>query len=715
MKKFRKSISLILAALMILAYPGMAFAEGQGGVDAPAIGGEALSEPETDSETIASEESVEKVDSNKVEDEESTEIISEETAEVPSDDQTGKTEVTVVHSAEELAQNTSAADNEAFFSIDASKKKTSEELATEEVQAEVTDILSGGGKASQKQDKIIDVLEDSGFYSAEGGKGSKVEVTSTFAAQRLRLTAEKAEALEAYGAVNAVYYKDYYLLSYESEEATKLAYESLCEDYGEENVLVDIPVKAEAYGWGAGYMGFTTERAVAASGANVTIAVCDTGIKSNHKIFSHTDIVDSYNVLATDKSKYKNSEEGYRYTDPYNVDDDFGHGTAVAGIIAESTPSNVKIMPIKVLDYDGEGFMEDVFIGMEYAENHGADVINLSLGGEVRDGSMATIYTYDQQLSGYKALIVSAAGNGDENHQARNMDAKGINTIPAEMKNTVCVGAFDSYGGICSFSNYGKAVDFAAPGKGIKVAGISGGVYTGSGTSFACPYVAAAAGIIKAENSGLDKNDIENMLVASSNDMGEEGRDDCFGNGCPLFRNSNETLDINPSVTIIDTLFPYTGKEITPAVMVKNGDEILAKGKDYIVKYSKNINAGTAGVTVKCINGYNGSATASFSISKVGNGLNAWGKTVKVKKKKVRKKAQNLAAWQLMDVSGANGPVSYAKLGGSGKLKINSAGTVTVKKKTKKGKYKMTVRVTALGDNNHTPASRDVTVTVRVK
>lgn len=614
---------------MILAYPGMAFAEEQGSVDVSANGGEAVSEQAAaESGTVVSEEISDKTDAAADEGSGSEEITSEEAA--PSDDQSGKTEVTVVQSAEELAQNTSAADNEAFFTIDASKKKTSEEFATEEIESDVSDILSDSSKAAKKQDKIIDALEDSGFYAAEEGKGSKVEVTSMFAAQRLRLTAEKADALDAYGAVNAVYFKDYYLLSYDSVEATKLAYESLCSDYGEENVLADIPVKADEYGWGTQYMGMTIEKDIAAGGADVTIAVCDTGIKSTHGIFSDTSIVDGYNVLATSGSEYKEhavSNVTYvNYPDPQNFGDDNGHGTHVAGIIAESTPSNVKIMPVKVLDSKGEGYMEDVFIGVAYAEEKGADVINLSLGGkESNDWAERHKNTYEPMLAGYKALVVCAAGNGDGNGVAYNMDLDGVNILPAELDNLVCVGAFDGNGDICSFSNYGDAVDYAAPGQGITVAGInSNNSYgSGSGTSFACPYISAAAGLIKAENPGFDKGDIEAALDTYSYDMGDKYRDDYFGKGCPVFTNGSVIVnggDISNlkgiTITPKKTVSPvYTGSELKLDPVVKHYHVTLKEHEDYEVSYTGNINVGTATMTITGKGRYTGSVPVDFTIN----------------------------------------------------------------------------------------------------
>ena len=97
------------------------------------------------------------------------------------------------------------------------------------------------------------------------------------------------------------------------------------------------------------------------------------------------------------------------------------------------------------------------------------------------------------------------------------------------------------------------------------------------------------------------------------------------------------------------------------------------------------------------------------------NGLTARGKTVKIKRSKLKKKPKTIAAGKAVSVSGANGTVSYHKVRGSKKLSISSTGTVKVKKKTGKGTYKMIVRVSASGDSNHYSASKNVTVTVKVR
>lgn len=160
----------------------------------------------------------------------------------------------------------------------------------------------------------------------------------------------------------------------------------------------------------------------------------------------------------------------------------------------------------------------------------------------------------------------------------------------------------------------------------------------------------------------------------------------------------------------------YTGSAQTQNPVVKFKGATLENGTDYTLTYSNNVNAGTATMTVTGIGEYKGSQDVTFNINKAGNGLSVSGKTYKIKRSKVKKKAKTVAASSVMTVRGANGALRYAKVSGSKKLSINAYnGAVTIKKKTKKGTYKMKVNVTALGDANHYGSKRQVTIKVKVK
>ena len=172
------------------------------------------------------------------------------------------------------------------------------------------------------------------------------------------------------------------------------------------------------------------------------------------------------------------------------------------------------------------------------------------------------------------------------------------------------------------------------------------------------------------------------------------------------------SMDINGLKTTVKNA-TYTGKALKPAVTVKDGDVNVP----VTVAYSNNTKAGkgTAKITAKADSDYYGTVTKTFTIAKAANTLTVKAKAAKVKKSKVKKKAQKIAAKKVMTVSKAQGKVTYAKVSGNKKLTIAKNGTVTVKKKTKKGTYKMKVKVTAAGNANYNAGSKVVTVQVKVK
>lgn len=529
------------------------------------------------------------------------------------------------------------------------------------------------------------------------------EIPSDYAYKSLILDESYTEEIQAYGAEEAYYYDGTYLLKYGTEEDAQAARDALAEEYGEDAVIPNIPLSISdtkrTYGWGTDYMNMDVEQTRVSRGDPVTVAVVDTGIAKSHSVFAGREIVDAYDFVR--------GKEG-------SAVDDNGHGTAVCGIIAESTPNNVKIMPIKALDARGYCDTFTALAAIEYAQENGADIVNLSFGGYASN-------RYEMDCANdlfrvFTPLLICASGN-----ESLDMDKIEVNEFPAELDNTVSVGSFNIEGERSDFSNYGTNLDFAAPGDEIAIADYKGGYVLGSGTSFSSPYVAAAAALIKAENPGLEKEDIISDLQRKSIDMGNNGKDPYYGIGCPKFdpaEYTGEKFDINEKPLIITNLNNkvYTGQAITFTPRIITRGRLLKKGEDYTVNFSNNVNAGTASMTIEGINDFEGNKTVSFKIAKAANTISAAGKTAKVKKSKVKKKKQTLAISKLATISRAQGAVTYTKLGGSGKLSINgTTGKVTVKKKTKKGTYKMHVRITASGNGNYEAASRYVTLTVKVK
>jgi serine protease len=224
-------------------------------------------------------------------------------------------------------------------------------------------------------------------------------------------------------------------------------------------------------------------------GNGVTVAVIDTGVTQVPDL-KQTEFVKGYDFV----------------NDRVQADDDVGHGTHVAGTIAQSTNNNygvagiaykAKIMPIKVLDGNGGGTVADIAEGIRFAANNGADVINLSLGGfgDSHIVSEAIKYAHEKDV-----VIVAAAGNSNQNAAA----------YPARYPHVIGVSALDAAGSKAHYSNYGAGVDISAPGgsdagKVIQntISPDTGeGVFTGyQGTSMAAPHVAGVAALVR--SSGI--------------------------------------------------------------------------------------------------------------------------------------------------------------------------------------------------------------------
>ena len=169
----------------------------------------------------------------------------------------------------------------------------------------------------------------------------------------------------------------------------------------------------------------------------------------------------------------------------------------------------------------------------------------------------------------------------------------------------------------------------------------------------------------------------------------------------------------NYAMTLEQSSYAYTGKAIEPKVIVSG----LGKD-DYTVKYTNNIEIGTATVTVTARGDkYKGSITRTFTITKRTNPLAAKGKKATVKFKKLKKKNRKLAVSKVIKYSSKGmGTLTYVKASGNKKITINKkTGKVTVKKGLKKGTYKVKVNITASGTSTYEKATISVTFRIRVK
>lgn len=244
--------------------------------------------------------------------------------------------------------------------------------------------------------------------------------------------------------------------------------------------------------------------------SDVIVAVIDTGVDLNHPDLQGR-LVSGYNFV----------------NNGAQPQDDVGHGTHVAGVIAAQTNNslgvagitwNNKIMPIKVLDSSGKGNTYSVAQGVIWATDHGAKVINMSLGNYANAQFLhdAIRYAYDHDV-----VLVAASGND--------------NTIkpgfPAAYPEVLAVAAADSRKNKASFSNYGDYIDVTAPGVNIASTYPHNQYSALSGTSMASPHAAALAALVRSVNPSLKNSEVMQVIRDTSIDIGARGQDQYFGYG----------------------------------------------------------------------------------------------------------------------------------------------------------------------------------------
>lgn len=275
------------------------------------------------------------------------------------------------------------------------------------------------------------------------------------------------------------------------------------------------------------------------SDSSIIVAVVDTGIHAEHIELNDGRVGEGYNALIN-QPIFSNSNS-----------DDNGHGTSVAGIIG-AIPDNlrgiagvaweVQLMPIKALSADGTGDLSAVAAGVVWATDHGADIINLSLGGtSFVNGKVladAITYAYDHGV-----FIVAAAGN-DHKQQGLNLDQEPSYPVCADNGRNMVFGvaATDVNDQRAAFSDYGfNCIDISAPGKRILTTAYfpedpsDNVLIYGSGTSMAAPVVAGIAALIKFANPEYTNLDIQNALARTADDIYPLNQNSCALTSCNGF------------------------------------------------------------------------------------------------------------------------------------------------------------------------------------
>ena len=322
--------------------------------------------------------------------------------------------------------------------------------------------------------------------------------------------------------------------------------------------------------WGLQVMGLDLLRDLARSGdADLSrpalVAVMDVGCDTDHLLF---------------RGRISPDSRGYM-GDPSDILDRDGHGTKVAGVLAQALPENVQLLILKI----GEGGTyapdEKILEAFLYAVEKGALVISLSIA--VKHMSPVPDESHSPWRLGIRSAFehgiptVAAAGNEDT-------DTRYI--YPASDPLAVPVSAVRRDGEKHSRSNYGSGIRFCAPGALIPAAALgTGDGYTyDDGTSLAAPFLAAAAACLKMKQPELTVPELCELLQSCSLDLGPEGRDNAFGYGMPQI--STLLAGIPPALSFPDTLKVHV-TDVTPGATPDEGAGSLflpEKGRKWCVR-----------------------------------------------------------------------------------------------------------------------------------
>ena len=303
------------------------------------------------------------------------------------------------------------------------------------------------------------------------------------------------------------------------------------QDGGGDNAIVITPAEPlsyEFYPWGLGaiHVPDVHQKEPGLKGAGVAVAILDTGIDINHSDLIKN-IKGGYNALAGQ--------------DPRNYQDDNGHGTHMAGIIAArvnrlgviGAAYQAQIVAVKVLDHNGNGRLSDLINGLGWIYTNEIKVVNMSLGFSKGNPLLEQAI---ERLHQAGVIMVASAGNqgvtcaqdggGDDGGgDSGCQPAQGGVNYPAHYPGVISVAATNGDGGVTGYSQSGK-VDVAAPGgskSGWRIFSTNrgGGYGLGSGTSQAAAHVTGAITLAFQKKPQMSFDEVVTLLQWTSTDLGE--------------------------------------------------------------------------------------------------------------------------------------------------------------------------------------------------
>ncbi|MBL8030620.1 MAG: S8 family serine peptidase, partial [Candidatus Doudnabacteria bacterium] len=329
--------------------------------------------------------------------------------------------------------------------------------------------------------------------------------------------------------------------------------------------------------WGLSAAGFPEAWHKTVGSTSTVVAIVDTGVDQSHEDLQDATFLVGYDFLNV-KSIEKNTNS-----------DDNGHGTLVAGILGAVTNNvkgiagtnwHVSILPVKALDAEGKGESSVISKSIVWAVDHGADIINLSLGGTGFDQdaelAKAVSYAFNQGV-----VIIAAAGN-DSAASAKDLDENPVFPVCNDNNQNMVIGvtALDQNLLKPSFANFGKnCIDVAAPGRRIlstinvdplsQSQTKSGYAYV-SGTSLATAFVSGQAALIKSLYPYATAAQVRDRIISTAKKVDNLNLAQCDGRSC-VGKIGSGLIDVPASLS-----------QTIPHLDVIEGDVVRALGQTQV-------------------------------------------------------------------------------------------------------------------------------------
>lgn len=523
-----------------------------------------------------------------------------------------KTNFSAVSAFESFEQSfISEIQNDDYSSIEIEKNTTLSQLKQKMNICENNNISALSNQILTKN-QIVEFCSENDFVLKE--EEDCYQIRNKFSLNRL-IVYENISS--DYGAKKVLAYKDFKILCFNNPQETKKAYQTMANEYID--VAIDSVVTADSEeivtaqktinNWGtsaidlSSYTNYNTTQ-------QIVVAVLDTGINTAHEMFTDRLLYSNGKIVGFSycASDYSYSKNNMYFSSSDNsklsFEDDYGHGSHVAGIICQLTPTNVKILPLKVLNNKGEGSMTNVVTALNrvneiYSSSYKIACTNLSLGGEVTTDFSGLKSNFDnafKNLMNKNILNIVAAGNENKSTDkcmpaACDETAIVVSALTyiTNSSNTKITGyQFDN-----TYSNYGSSVDICAPGSYIysayKVSSDSSSNANQyaqlSGTSMATPFVSGCVALLCLDNDYYSStsdptytaSEIQTRIFDNAVDYGASGKDVLYGYGVLSLTNISVKGDI--SYTASDATFTYDGSYHNISINV-------TKPTNYTIKYS---------------------------------------------------------------------------------------------------------------------------------